>query len=208
MIREIGATPDTWTKITRPSSWPEVIIYPDALFKRRSRRNFVKGPIRRDCMTALLDALCVRDIADTAGESMYDRSVCTGFLAGNVEDMAPGFYLLDTLRESVGLVASGLFMGKMAHICLDQAWLTNAAIHFLFLTNLDILDRTWGARGYRHAMMTSGRMGERLYIAATAMGLGCCGIGAFYDDEAAELIGLNEDSRLLYLVGVGPVKIN
>ena len=206
MIREIGATPDTWTKNSRPSSWPEVIIYPDSLFSRRSRRNFVKGSIRRDCMMALLDALCVRDTADTAGETIYDRSLCTGFLAGSVEDMAPGFYLLDVERESTGLVSSGFFMKRMAHICLDQTWLTNAAIHFLFLTNLDMLDRTWGARGYRYAMMTAGRMGERLYIAATAMGLGCCGIGAFYDDEAAELIALNKGSRLLYLVGVGPVK--
>jgi SagB-type dehydrogenase family enzyme len=155
---------------------------------------------------ALLDSLCVKDMTDSTGESMYDRSFCTGFLVGNVEDMAPGFYLLDVERESTGLISSGVFMKRMARICLDQAWLTDAAIHFLFITNLDILDRTWGARGYRYAMMTAGRMGERLYIAATAMGLGCCGIGAFYDDEAAELIGLNEDSRVLYLVGVGSVK--
>jgi nitroreductase len=55
-------------------------------------------------------------------------------------------------------------------------------------------------------MLAAGRMGQRLYMAATAMGLGCCGIGALYDGEAAELLGLNEASKLLYLVGVGPVK--
>jgi len=133
MIREIGTTPDTWTKYTRPSSWPLFMDYPDALFNRRSRRNFVKETIRKDCMMALLDSLCVTDIANSAGESVYNRSVCTGFLVGNVDDMAPGFYLFDTVRESIGLVASGFFMEKMAHVCLDQAWLTNAAIHFLFL---------------------------------------------------------------------------
>ena len=55
-------------------------------------------------------------------------------------------------------------------------------------------------------MLTGGRLGERLYMTATALGLGCCGIGALYDWEAAELLGLNDESRLLYLVGVGPVK--
>jgi nitroreductase len=55
-------------------------------------------------------------------------------------------------------------------------------------------------------MLTAGRMGQRLYMAATAMGMECCGIGAFYDGEAAELLGLNEGSRLLYLVSVGLVK--
>ncbi len=93
-----------------------------------------------------------------------------------------------------------------AHICLDQAWLAQAAVHFLFFSNLDLLDSTWGARGYRYAMLTAGRMGERLYLTATALGLGCCGIGAFYDWEAAELLGLNPKSRLLYLVAVGAIK--
>jgi SagB-type dehydrogenase family enzyme len=94
----------------------------------------------------------------------------------------------------------------MTRVCLDQAWLVNAAVHFVFMTNLQTLDRLWGARGYRYAMMTAGMMGERLYLVAEAMGLGCCGIGAFYDAEAAELLSLNPDSRLLYLVAVGAVK--
>jgi len=55
-------------------------------------------------------------------------------------------------------------------------------------------------------MMTAGRMGERLYLGAAAMGLGCCGIGALYDEEAAALLGLQGASRLLYLVAVGEVK--
>jgi len=55
-------------------------------------------------------------------------------------------------------------------------------------------------------MMTAGRMGERLYLSATAMGFGCCGIGALYDEEAAQLLGLQGASRLLYLVAVGAVK--
>ena len=74
------------------------------------------------------------------------------------------------------------------------------------MTNTEELEHRWGARGYRYAMMTAGRLGERLYLVATSLGLGCCGIGAFYDGDAAELLGLNSDSRMLYLVSVGPVK--
>jgi SagB-type dehydrogenase family enzyme len=94
----------------------------------------------------------------------------------------------------------------MARICLDQIWLANAALHFLFLANLDSLEKDWGPRGYRYAMMTAGRLGERLYLIASALGLGCCGIGAFYDQEAANLLGLDEANRLLYLVAVGTIK--
>ena len=87
-----------------------------------------------------------------------------------------------------------------------HTWLANSAIHFLFLSNLALLEGTWGQRGYRYAMMTAGRIGERIYVTSTSLGLGCCGIGAFYDNEASDLIGLNADSRLLYLVSVGKVK--
>jgi SagB-type dehydrogenase family enzyme len=206
MIHDLGLTPDPWTKNIYPSSWPEIMHYPEAGFHRRSRRNFIKEPVRQDCMMALAESLCMKDFANPDKESAYNRSLRIGFLAGHADGMAPGFYLLDTIRESIGLVAPGSFTERMARICLDQAWLANAALHFLFLADLEVLDRIWGARGYRYAMLRAGRMGERLYIAATAMGIGCCGIGALYDGEAAQLLGLNRASRLLYLVAVGPVK--
>ncbi|MDY7035248.1 MAG: SagB/ThcOx family dehydrogenase, partial [Thermodesulfobacteriota bacterium] len=206
MCKELGLKPETWTNITRPTVLSGDMKYPDALFKRRSRRNFIKEPLLKECMAVLLDSLCIKDYAHSTGETEYFTSVCTGFFADHVEGMAPGLYLLDSSGRSTGLVVEGHFLDRMARICLDQAWLVNAAAHFLFLTNLDLLDSLFGARGYRYAMMSAGRMGERLYLTATAMGLGCCGIGAFYDREAAELIGLNNGSRLLYLVALGPVK--
>jgi len=55
-------------------------------------------------------------------------------------------------------------------------------------------------------MMTAGRIGQTIYLGATALGLGCCGIGALYDGEARELLGLNRESVLLYLVAAGLVK--
>lgn len=158
----------------------------------------------KEALTVFLQALCSNCLS--LPESVYARSVATGFLVNQVEGMAEGFYVLNPEHNGIGMVEQGPFTGKMARICLDQMWLANAGVHFLFLTDLHVLDRTWGAQGYRYAMLTAGRMGQRLYVAATAMGLGCCGIGALYDGEAAALLGLNEASRLLYLVAVGAVK--
>ncbi len=206
MIHEIGVTPDTWTEIPHSVAWPEVMNHGDTAFHRRSRRNFVKTPIGKNAMGALLDALCYSDSWSSSPDSNYDRSICTGFLVGHAEELSPGFYLLETSKRAFGQVTSGAITEMAAHICLDQAWLAQTAVHFLFFSNPDLLDRTWGARGYRYAMLTAGRLGERLYLTATTLGLGCCGIGAFYDWEAAELLGLNPKSRLLYLVAIGPVK--
>lgn len=47
------------------------------------------------------------------------------------------------------------------------------------------------ARGYRHAFLETGMVGERAYLEGQARGLGVCAVGAFYDDEAAALVGLD-----------------
>ena len=200
MIHELGITPKTWTPIETPGSWAEITDYPDAVFRRRSRRNFVKKALSKEAMNALLHSL------SRGEDSPHEQSVAVGFLVGQAEDMDPGFYLLDRRKESWDQVFSGGLMVKSTSVCLDQEWLVNAGVHLLFLANLDVLDKTWGPRGYRYAMLTAGRLGQRLYIAAEAMGLGCCGIGALYDSEAVDMLGLNQTSRLLYLAAVGNVK--
>jgi nitroreductase len=96
-------------------------------------------------------------------------------------------------------------MEAMARVCLDQAWLKNAAVHFVFLSRLDLLGDQWGARGYRYAMLSAGRLGHAVYLGATALGLGACGIGAFYDGEARRLLRLDDHASMLYLVAAGRI---
>lgn len=200
LFRALGIRPRKWKPIETPSGWGGAEDYPGCVLGRRSKRNFVREAISRDHMSGLLEALCASDRND------YEGSLCVGYLSENVEGVEAGFHLLDRESKTTGMIMSGYLTEEMARICLDQAWLKNAGAHFLFLANLEMLDRGWGPRGYRYAMMTAGRLGQRLYLAATAMGLGCCSIGAFYDGEAKELLGLNDSSRLLYLVAVGTVR--
>jgi len=194
---------ETW--ITLPDAHPgeETVSYPDCLFKRRSRRNIVNVPMEQNILLALLDALCADDFSIPQTRSEYSHSFSTGFVTGNIEGVDQGIYILDREHRRSGLVKSGNFIDRMAHACLDQLWLKNASIHFLFFSDLERLEQRLGPRGYRCAMMGAGRMGEKIYLLASALGLGCCGIGAFYDQEAADIIGLNKSSRLLYLVAVG-----
>ncbi len=199
---DLGLSPRTWTNIDPPEIWPESIDYAESVLSRRSSRNYIPQSISHECFHALIACLCNAP----ESESGYNSSTAVGLLVGKAEDTEPGLYLLDTTLSQIGLVESGLFMDRMARVCLNQEWIASAAIHFLFITNLEALEINWGARGYRYALMTAGRMGQRLYLAATAMGLGCCGIGAFYDMEAVQLLSLNSNSRLIYLVCTGPIK--
>ncbi len=94
---------------------------------------------------------------------------------------------------------------ELARACLGQPWVGQAAMILVLWHDLGRLCEASGARAYRHAMLAAGRAGQRLYLAATALGLGCCGVGAFYDDEAARLAGLPPGGDVLYLLACGPV---
>jgi SagB-type dehydrogenase family enzyme len=180
--------------------------YPEIVNHRRSSRNFTGTVMPGRAFDNLLGLVCNSfDRLETV-EKASAATIRIGLLTGNVEGVQTGFYLLDPEKQKIGIVREGDMTTQMSKVCLNQEWLANAAVHFLLITNLDYLDRLHGPRGYRHAMITAGRLGQMIYLGATANQLGCCGIGALYDGEARELLGLNAQSALLYLVAAGPVK--
>jgi len=182
------------------------IDYPDAVFLRRSKRNYVDTALSKDQFMQMMDLVRAAASHDPSPEHRYASAMVSGFICGNVKGITPGFYLLDPARRKFGRVFKGDLISKMASACLDQEWLRSAAVHFLFLTDLAEIDRAWGPRSYRYAMLAAGRIGQAIYLGATAQGIGACGIGALYDGETREILGLTEDAALLYLMAVGPVK--
>ena len=154
----------------------------------------------REKLSALMQFLS----APTA--SPYDDALSVGCVTGEASGVEPGLYWLDRKKKTWTLSREGRFIPQMTRTCLDQEWLANAACHVFFTADLDALDTLCSPRGYRYAMLTAGRLGHRVYLGATALELACCGIGAFYDPEAADLLGLGGGRRMLYLLAAGPSK--
>jgi len=172
----------------------------EAILRRRSLRNFTGKPADPRPLRRML-ALIARDLPPVCADSL-----CTGFLAGEHSGIAPGHYRLDRATRSAVQRLSGDLLADAGRACLDQGWLENCALHLTFSTDLDALEARCGPRAYRYALLEAGRLGELAYLAATALGLGACGIGAFFDDELAALLRLPEGHSPLYLVGLGPVR--
>jgi SagB-type dehydrogenase family enzyme len=203
----VDQEPNKWFQIleTKGSPDPEM-SFAETVRRRRSRRNFINSPFPAQGFMQLLDLLRASAAKDTGEGDRLASYLKIGFIAGNITGLDPGFYMISRAKWAYGLVASGDLSQKMASVCLDQEWLKFASVHFLFMANLKAMDTTFGARGYRKVMMNAGRLGQRLYLGATALGVGCCGIGALYDIEARKLLSLNDDSALLYLVAIGQLK--
>ena len=206
MLKHIGPSPDAWSPLPAPNARCPDEPYTETCMARRSSRNFIKESVPQSSLACLLGGLSACAARDRAAGPRTSHALAVGFLAERVKGVHPGYYLFDLDSHETALVEKGAFTGPMSRIALDQAWLAGAALHIFFMANLDILGNSWGPRGYRYALMAAGRLGQRVYLTATALGLGCCGIGAFYDLEAADLLKLAPTSGLLYLLAIGPVR--
>ena len=173
----------------------------EAMSRRRSRRAYLPGMMPRGTLGKLLSALS-GPLHPSGGQEAEDCCL-VGVLAGEEVQTTPGFALLDRQGLRLGLRRDGNLRPVMAGICLDQLWMREAFAHVLFLTDFTETQARLGDRGYRLSLQAAGRLGQRVYLAAEALGLGACGIGAFFDLDAREALGLPEGVGLTYAVTVG-----
>lgn len=181
---------------------PLRLSWEQAVLSRRSSRNFVPKPISEGALSDIL-----RSLASFPEDRCWPhRFVSCGVLSAACESIENGHYGFDPEELSLIPIRKGDMMEPMADIALQQRWLSLAGLEITFVASLQELHAMWGARGYRYAMLSAGRLAHRVYIAATAIGLGCCGIGAFFDGHAASFLQLPPQCALLYFVGVGPTR--
>jgi len=177
-----------------------------AVLNRRSKRNFVDDTLARETFNALVELVRSHYYRVGPGRLYTPPLVNIAVLTGAVAGIEPGYYQLDPREPALGKIASGHFTAPMAAVCLNQAWLARAAVHFVLSADLGAVENHLGPRGYRRTLIQAGSLGQTIYLAATALGLGACGIGAYYDHEARQLLGLKAECHMLYLLAAGPVK--
>ena len=124
--------------------------------------------------------------------------------AHRVEGVAAGVYRVRSGSPEVELIRPGDQQVMAAALSLGQNLAGNACLAFSMVADLERATREFGDRGYRYALFEAGALGHRLYLAATAMGLGATGIGAFYDDDVHRYLGLRPgDGQVAYHFAVG-----
>jgi SagB-type dehydrogenase family enzyme len=89
-------------------------------------------------------------------------------------------------------------------LSLGQRLAGNACVAFSMIGDLDRATAKYGDRGYRYVHFKAGAIGQRLYLAAEALGLGATGIGAFYDDEVNRYLNVTpEQGQVVYHLAIG-----
>lgn len=128
----------------------------------------------------------------------------TYLIINNVEELEPGRYHYDVRGHALELLAPGAFGEAAAAACMGQKTCAAAAAVFAWAATIERTRRRYGERAYRYILIDAGHIQQNLHLAATALGLGCCTIGAFYDDEVNELFAVDSAREpVLYLSTVG-----
>jgi SagB-type dehydrogenase family enzyme len=121
-----------------------------------------------------------------------------------VDGLEPGVYRHWQEHGELERIKSGDQRIAAAGLSLGQDLAGNACVAFSMIADLDRAVRCYGDRGYRYAHFEAGAIGQRLYLAAEALGLGATGIGAFFDDEVHGYLNLApEQGQVVYHFAIG-----
>lgn len=182
----------------------------ETIERRRSVRSYLDEPVAlatlshllasADGVTAEQGGLRLR-AAPSAG-ALYP--IETYVIVRNVAELAPGLYhyavhdhVLEVLRHD-SLHQESVRLGVM------QGFLGEAAFVIVLTAIFQRLRWRYQRRSYRYALLEAGHIGQNVYLAATALGLGACAVGAFLDDGLNDLLGVDgEREAALYMLSVG-----
>jgi len=166
--------------------------------QRRSQRRFDRD------QAVSLEQLSAVLAASRGPGTLLSRSITLFFVANRVRELEPGVYRYAPGHNTITRMRAGEFSEAAHGAALSQDVIGDAAVVFVLTADRTTLFADHGVRGYRHAFLEAGMVGERLLLTASALGLSACPVGAFYDDEAAALLGVDpNDQWVLHFAGLG-----
>lgn len=211
---------DTWARPPAYKEYPDspvveltADVLPDSpplslIFRsRRSIRMYKEAPITAEELSYLLWAQGgVRKVdrgiafrtAPSAG-ALYP--IETYLLVNQVQGLEMGLYHYNVKGHTLELLRPGDFRIQLTHAALGQEMCLECSVIFIWSAIFNRSKWKYGQRAYRYIYLDAGHMAENLHLAAVSRGFGACEIGAFFDDESNELLGLDglEESVILMM---------
>lgn len=185
----------------------------NVIAQRRSCREFSRSPISFEALSQLIWA--IQGITSRAFGFAFRAAPSAGALypietyavVNRVEGLPSGLYHYRVDEAELVLLREGPFGSALGRAALGQGWLESASCVFIWTAVIERSKRKYRERAFRYIYMDAGHIGQNLYLAATALGLGCCTVGAFYDEEIDRLVGVDGVKEVsIYLGAVGKVR--
>ncbi|MBW1687943.1 MAG: SagB/ThcOx family dehydrogenase [Deltaproteobacteria bacterium] len=155
---------------------------------------------------AALDALAFA-LKTARGHTALERApgVDLQLAVHRVAGLASGVYRYESAEHRLVLLRSGDLSEAMVRASIGQEMAGEAAVGFLMLGRIAAAVAQGGERSYRDLLVEAGAIGQRVYLAAEAVGLAARNLAAFRDDELNGLLGLDgRREAVIHLTMFGP----
>jgi SagB-type dehydrogenase family enzyme len=182
----------------------------EAIAQRRSWRHFADSDLPLSRLSQLLWA--VQGVTTGNGPHQLRATASAGALYPNetyvfahrVADCDQGLWHYDLRGHRLVQLAQGDFSVPLAQACLGQSSCAEAPVVLAWGAVVDRCAWKYGDRAYRYIYMDAGHLGGQVQLAAVALGLASVNIGAFFDDEVNNLLGLDGEREVaVYLTALG-----
>jgi SagB-type dehydrogenase family enzyme len=195
-----------------PPKMPRGADASKVLLNRRSIRDFADKPLDMEILSSLLHLAfgVTRWERGVYGYKLYPlRSFPSAGALYPVEiyvsvhmvrGMPQGLYRYIFLDHSLDPLREGYYGELLAKIALDQEHVASSAITVIITVLWARSAWKYGSRGYKYALLDAGFAGENLYIASGILGLGTCAVGAFYEEELCDVLGIDCVSEIPVLM--------
>lgn len=193
---------------------PDVGLY-DVIAGRRSHRKFsTTGLSLAELAWLLWSTQGVRSVPDSRVATL--RTVPSGgarhtfeayMAVGNVDGLEPGLYRYLALKHQLcQLRTDANIMEQAKEACNGQRWVANSAVAFFWTTIPYRAEWRYAMVAHKMIAIDAGHVGQNLYLACGAIGCGTCAIGAYDQDKADALLGVDgTDEFTVYTAPVGKV---
>jgi len=182
-----------------------------ALYKRSSVRTYSSEPMTLEQVGQLLWA--AQGITRPGGlkSGGYRSAPSAGalyplevyVLAGKVEGLASGFYHYLPEAHALECIWNGDKRTELSRAALGQEAIQDAPGILVLSAIFERTTVKYGERGIQYVHAEVGSAAQNIYLQATALNLGTVYIGAFYDEQVSEVLGLSEEEVPLCIMPVG-----
>lgn len=182
------------------------------LAQRRSQRHYQEHPLTQEELAALLWA--TQGVTATVHNFLFRAAPSAGALypvetyvaVHRVAGLEPGIWHFQVPDFSLALIEERDCRRQLVDAGLGQSFLGTAPVVFIWTGVLNRAMWKYRDRAIRYLFLDAGHICQNLMLAATALGLGVCPVGAFFDEEVERLLNVDgQEEVALYLAAVGKI---
>jgi len=182
----------------------------ETLKRRKSIRQFSTEPLSKEELSYLLWASTGIQREESGYEFRTVPSagalypIDTYLVVNNVEGLRQGVYHYSIKDHTLEQLKVGAFRRNIAEAALGQGMCSTAAAVFVWTALFERSKWKYQQRAYRYVYLDAGHIAGHLALSAVALGLGSCQIGALFDDEVNDIIGVDgTEESVIYMSVVG-----